>query len=254
MTRPTLPIDINTNFQISIGNFSEISEEEIDYNPIQLSRNDSYNTFEPEIINGCCCTTPTFDGYWTEDFTGTDLIINQDPKTYIKFNNNPDLPGMYASNLHLVPNNNSSYPAYSPYLTDFDLEMYAPPDIVIGSTSNYLVCYGGFYNGTIQSIIGFSFIIQLSYNTQKISFHYSSNYYNTTTTNNISMTTYYGSSIYVQYPMYNKILNIGITALQAVPSDATHGNVRTVDNQYFRENYDGNYSSSVLPTIDVKGI
>ncbi|MCA9495540.1 MAG: hypothetical protein KC589_01245 [Nanoarchaeota archaeon] len=55
MTRPKLPINIETGFKISIGDFSEIKENETNYNPIELSRNDLYDTFEPEIINGCCC-------------------------------------------------------------------------------------------------------------------------------------------------------------------------------------------------------
>lgn len=84
MTRPKLPINIETGFKISIGDFAEIKETKTNYNPIELSRNDLYDIFEPEIINGCCCTIQNNNIWRTCNDNLRTLIITDTPKVYVK--------------------------------------------------------------------------------------------------------------------------------------------------------------------------
>lgn len=164
MTRPKLPINIETGFKISIGDFAEIKETETNYNPIELSRDDSYDTFEPEIINGCCCTIQNNNIWRTCNDNLRTLIITDTPKVYVKYNDTNDFTNCYY--LDKIPELLNSD------LTHLEINILVTPDIFLtpptSDTNKIVFSISMFFN----TYITFDFVIETSNTTQTIFLDY----------------------------------------------------------------------------------
>ena len=183
MTRPSLPIDINTKFQISIGDFSEVSEKETNYNPIELSRNELYDTFEPEIINGCCCTIQNNNIWRTCNDNLRTLIITDTPKVYVKYNDTyvyDSIKTRAFGQINTFAGNDFTNCYYldkipellNSDLTHLEINILVIPDIFLtpptSDTNKIVFSISMFFN----TYITFDFVIETSNTTQTIFLDY----------------------------------------------------------------------------------
>lgn len=239
MSRPTLPIDINTQFPISIGNFSEIPEEETNYNPLELLRENIYAVFEPEIINGCCCTTPTL--WKTCYYNTTQNILSNDPAIEIPFNSGCSYYGCFYldSPIDVFPNT----------LTNFSININLPPEIFISTPEEgrekilfeiYLT-----FNDTIH----FFFVMDTSTSTESISLNYNGTYWTiTTSSSHIFLPT---DNIVYTNPIYQELNQISIYGYEAELNNDSPWVITNIGG--FSGSYNGFYSFDNSPVFNFTG-
>lgn len=239
MTRPKLPINIETGFKISIGDFSEIKENETNYNPIELSRNDLYDTFEPEIINGCCCTTPTM--WKTCYFNTTQNILSNDPKIEIPFNSGCSYYGCFYLD--------STIDTFPSTLSNFSININLSPDIFISPPEEgrekilfeiYLT-----FNDTIH----FYFVMDTSTNTESISLNYNGTYWILTTSSSHIFLPI--NNIVYTNPIYQELNQISIYGYEAELNNESPW--VSTDIGGFSGSYNGFYSFDTSPIFDFIG-
>ena len=248
MTRPSLPIDINTQFPITIGNFSEISEEDTNYNPIQLLRNESYVTFEPEIINGCCCTFINNIWYNCLYEDRRYLIITDTPKVYVRYNESNDFTNCYY--LDNVPISLSST------LSHLEINILITPDIFITpptSTTDKFVFSILLY---FDTYITFSFVIEASNDIQTIFLDYVEPKW-TLSTNSSTLYLPYASAMNEDYshvvyttPINKELNRMNIFGGQGVLSE---NNSLVTEIGSYVGTRNGEYDNNYMPIFEVVG-
>lgn len=239
MTRPTLPIDINTNFKISIGDFSEISEEKIDYNPIELVRDDSYDTFEPEIINGCCCITQTL--WKTCYFNTTENILSNDPKIQIPFNSGCAYYGCFYldSPIDTFPNT----------LLNFSINIDLSPNIFTfpPEEGREKILFDIYL--TFNDTIHFLFVMDTSTLTESIYLTYNGTYW-TLSTSSSHIFLPIDNIVYTN-PVYQELNQITVYGYEAVLNNESPW--VSTDIGGFSGSYNGFYSFDTSPIFDFTG-